>query len=102
MKKLIAASLCLFLAACSTTLPIPVLQERTDLGINIHPPLVLNNVQFKVYNQGNVTYVAMTLADFDKLAMNFESLQDRLQLDTQIIQLQEQYYTAPLAVPDKK
>jgi hypothetical protein len=102
MNKLIAIFLCLTLAACSTTEEIPVLKERTDLGLQQSSPLILDNVQFKVYEQDNVTYVAMTLDNFDKLAVDFENIQDRLQLDTMIIKLQEQYYNAPLVTPVKK
>jgi hypothetical protein len=102
MNKFLAILSILFLTACSSTVPVVSLDQRTDLGISNQPVLNLDNVQFKVFNIGNVTYVGMTLADFDHLSMDFEMMQDRLQLDYAIINIQEQYYTAPLSKSIKK
>ena len=96
MNKLIALFLALSLSACaSTTVPVVTLQGRTDLGLTPSPPLLIDTVQFKVVEQNGVLVVVMGLQDFDKLSSDMEAMQDRLQLDLDIIKAQEQYYTAP-------
>lgn len=101
MNKFLAIGLCFILAGCSSVAPVIDIQQRSDLGISNLSPLVITTVQFNVVEQDGKLVVVMSLDDFQKLSRDMEDIQDRLQLDYNIIQMEEQYYNAPPPKPSK-
>src|ERR1035437_3528284 len=94
-KFLIAFASVFLLSGCASSLNVtttPV--ERAPLEILTANPLVLKPVQFHVFVKDGAPYYSLDTQDFSNLANNMEKIENRLDLDEQIILEQKNYYEA--------
>ncbi len=87
---------CVILSGCSTfsvfTKPI----ERTHLDIQVPAPLKLRSVDWKVVKTNNKIYFSLDSKNFGRLTKNTEDVQNRLYLQTKIIEKQQEFYETPI------
>ena len=95
MKNLIIALSLLLLTGCASSVDVTMAPvERQPLEIATPQPLVLKPVQFHVFVQNGAPYYSLDTQDFSNLANNMEKIENRLDLDEQIILEQKNYYEA--------
>lgn len=108
MKKIILASCCLFLTACTETTKVfdkPVLVERAELIVPPAQPIMQSDMNWTVITpenyaakveelstKGNVVLFALTPQNYQNLSMNVAELRKYIQQQNAVIAAYKDYY----------
>jgi len=108
VKKIILASCCLFLTACTETTKVldkPVLVERAELIVPPAQPIMQSDMNWTVITpenyaakaeelstKGNVVLFALTPQGYQNLSMNVAELRKYIQQQNAVIAAYQEYY----------
>lgn len=93
-KSIIMAIMLLTLSACAThSVPITTIQDRTQIGLRTSPPLALQPMHFKVVNIDGKLVVVLSMDEYQKLSLNMEQIQAKLNEYQKIINEMQKYYS---------
>lgn len=86
IKNSVLLCFTLFLIGCSW-FDTPILTETVHY-INTPSPLKLEQVEWKVTSQDDIMYYSLDSQNFSNLSLNLQEIQDRLYLQTTLIENQ--------------
>jgi hypothetical protein len=85
-------SICFVLSACETFPKAPTIIQRLSLDVNVPKPLKPRSVVWNYLEVEGEQYFALDYQNYENLVKNAEDVQNRLYLQTKIIENQQTYY----------
>jgi starvation-inducible outer membrane lipoprotein len=93
-KSILIAIMMLSLSACASHfVPIVTMQDRTSIGLQPSPPLALQAMHFQVVNLNGKLVVVLSMDEYQKLSVNMEDIQAKLNEYQKIIEEMQKYYS---------